>query len=75
MIEQLVEVVHAKWEEAPGACDNGIKRDIWHIGVVRANRVRRNGAPVTWDKAKNKWQDLKNKYRHWAKLSDISGFG
>jgi hypothetical protein len=47
IVEQLVKVVYAKWEEALGACDNRIKRDIWHIGVVRANGVRRNGAPVT----------------------------
>jgi hypothetical protein len=75
MAEQLVEVVHAKWEEAPGACDNGMKRETWHEGADRANRVRRSGAVVTWDKAKNKWGDLKIKYRHFVKLSQMSGFG
>jgi hypothetical protein len=75
MTEQLVEVVYAKWEEAPGACDNGMKRDTWTEGADRANQVRKVGAVVTWDKAKNKWGDLKIKYRHWVKLSEMSGFG
>ena len=75
MTKALVEVVHQKWQEAPGACDNGMKRETWHIGADQANRVRRTGAPVTWHKAKNKQGDLKTKYRHWVKLLDMSGFG
>lgn len=28
-----------------------------------------------WDKCKNKYSDMKEKYKHWVHLSEMSGFG
>jgi hypothetical protein len=47
MAEQLIKVIYAKWEEAPGACDNRIKKETWHKGANRANRVKRSGVVIT----------------------------
>jgi hypothetical protein len=31
---------------------------------------------VFWDKVKNKWgSDIKEKWKHWVLLSEMSGFG
>jgi hypothetical protein len=35
--EQLIKIVYTKWEEAPRACDNRIKRETWYKGADQAN--------------------------------------
>jgi hypothetical protein len=47
MAEQLVKIVYAKWEEAPGAYDNRIKRETWYKGANQANQVKRSRAVIT----------------------------
>jgi hypothetical protein len=75
MIEALVECIYGVWKDGR-ASDNGFKKEVW---VEASNAVQRvyRGLPLTieWEKCKNKWTDLKEKWKHWLVLSDQSGFG
>jgi hypothetical protein len=74
MTEALVQVVHQAHIEGQGG-DNGFKRETWIKAVLKAIALHKGRASITWDKAKNKWGDLKTKWKHWVKLSGLSGFG
>lgn len=75
MVEQLVGVVHAKFVLGQGG-DNGFKRETWTEAARKVQgAVRGPSDNITWDRCKNKWGDLKGKWKHWVKLSEMSGFG
>jgi hypothetical protein len=75
MIEQLVEVVHCVFMTGEGS-DNGFKKETWIEAVTQVCKVARDSSNlITWDRCKNKWGDLKGKWKHWVKLSEMSGFG
>ena len=75
MVEQLVEVIHAKFLQGQGG-DNGFKRETWIEAARKVQGVTRGPSDnITWDRCKNKWGDLKGKWKHWVKLSEMSGFG
>ena len=42
--------------------------------VVRVTREPMISS-ITWEKLKNKWGDLKEKWKHWELLLGMSGFG
>jgi hypothetical protein len=75
MVEQLVEVIYAKFLLGQGG-DNGFKRETWIEAPRKVQGVVRGPSEnITWDRCKNKWGDLKGKWKHWMKLSEMSGFG
>jgi hypothetical protein len=52
-----------------------MKKELWYRAAIRVNTVCR-GFTVPWDKCKNKWgSDIKEKWKHWVMLSEMSGFG
>jgi hypothetical protein len=74
MIEALAEYIYGVWKDGRAA-DNGFKREVWIEAANVVARVYQGSLPVTYDKCKNKWGDLKEKWKHWLVLSDQSGFG
>jgi hypothetical protein len=52
-----------------------MKKELWYLAAIRVNKAAR-GFTVPWDKCKNKWtSDIKEKWKHWVMLSEMSGFG
>jgi hypothetical protein len=64
MVEQLVEVIYAKFLQSQGG-DNGFKRETWTEAAGKVQGVIRDPSEnITWDRCKNKWGDLKGKWKH-----------
>jgi hypothetical protein len=74
MIEALVECIYKVWKDGRAA-DNGFKKDVWAEVSEAVMRVYKGSLVIGWDKCKNKWGDLKEKWKHWLILSEMSGFG
>jgi hypothetical protein len=74
MLEALIEFIlecHRDGKTSGG----GMKKELWHLAAIRVNRVA-CGFTVPWDKCKNKLgSDIKEKWKHWVMLSEMSGFG
>jgi hypothetical protein len=74
MQEALVEYLYATFKSGRSS-DNSFKKGDFAIAATKVSRVHTGPAPVTPDHCKNKWGDLKAKWKHWLKLSEMSGFG
>jgi Myb/SANT-like DNA-binding domain len=74
MYEALIEFIlecHRDGKTSGG----GMKKELWYLAAIRVNKAAR-GFTVPWDKCKNKWtSDIKEKWKHWVMLSEMSGFG
>jgi len=57
------------------AADNGFKKEAFAGAAAAVEKVCTSGASLSWDKCKKKWGDLKEKWKHWLVLSEMSGFG
>lgn len=74
MVETLVEYVYRAFKKGR-LSDNGMKKELWIEAAIEVNKVCQ-GKEVFWDKVKNKWgSDIKEKWKHWVLLSEMSGFG
>ena len=52
-----------------------MKKDLWQAAANQVNKATR-GYTISQDKCKNKWgSDIKEKWKHWTQLRDMSGFG
>jgi hypothetical protein len=74
MIEALVECIYRVWKDGRAA-DNGFKKEAWMEASNAVQRVYQGPLTIEWEKCKNKWTDLKEKWKHWLILSEMSGFG
>jgi hypothetical protein len=74
MIEALVECIYGVWKDGR-ATDNGFKKEAWMEASNAVQRVYQGLLTIEWEKCKNKWTDLKEKWKHWLILSEMSGFG
>jgi hypothetical protein len=75
MIEALVECIYSVWKDGRSA-DNGYKKEAWIEASNAVSQVYRGASStIEWEKCKNKWTDLKEKWKHWVILSEQSGFG
>jgi hypothetical protein len=74
MIKALVECIYGVWKDGRSA-DNGFKKEAWVEASNAVQRVYQGLLTIEWEKCKNKWTDLKEKWKHWLILSDMSGFG
>ena len=68
MTEALVECIYGVWKEGRAA-ENGFKKDVWVETSEAVMRIHKGPLIVGWDKCKNKWGDLKKKWKHWVILS------
>ena len=57
------------------AAENGFKKEAWVEASIAVTRVYQGPSAIEWDKCKNKWTDLKEKWKHWLILSEMPGFG
>jgi hypothetical protein len=74
MLEALIEFILECHRDGKTS-GSGMKKDLWHLAAMRVNRVT-HGYMISWDKCKNKWgSDIKEKWKHWVMLSEMSGFG
>jgi hypothetical protein len=74
MTEALVECIYGVWKDGK-ASDNGFKKEVWIQASEAVMRAYDGPLVIGWDKCKNKWGDLKEKWKHWLNLSEMSGFG
>ena len=74
MIEALVECIYGVWKDGRAA-DNGFKKEAWIEASNAVMQVYQGSLPIEWEKCKNKWNNLKEKWKHWLILLDMSGFG
>jgi hypothetical protein len=63
MIEALVECIYGVWKDGR-AIDNGFKKEAWVEASIAITWVYRGLMAIEWDKCKNKWIDLKEKWKH-----------
>jgi hypothetical protein len=74
MVEVLVEYIYGTFKKGR-LSDNGMKKELWIAAEIEVNKVC-PGKQVSWDKVKNKWgSDIKEKWKHWVLLLEMSGFG
>jgi hypothetical protein len=74
MVETLVEYVYGAFKKGR-LSDNGMKKELWIAAAIEVNKMCQ-GKEVFWDKVKNKCgSDIKEKWKHWVLLSEMSGFG
>ena len=64
MTEALVECIYSVFK-AGKAADNGFKKESWVEASDMVLKVYRGplGESPTWEKCKNKWGDLKEKWK------------
>jgi Myb/SANT-like DNA-binding protein len=75
MDEALIEHILGIWIDG-GKSDNSFKKEVFQAATVKVNRVvRGRNILIRWEQCKNKWGDYKEKWKHWAILSQMSGFG
>jgi Myb/SANT-like DNA-binding domain len=74
MIEALVECIYRVWKDGRAA-NNGFKKEAWVEASIAVTRVYQGPLAIEWDKCKNKWTDLKEKWKHWLILLEMSSFG
>lgn len=74
MLEQLVETLLEVFTSG-GAADNSFKKATYEQAATAVRRAYSGPLLITWEKCKNKWQDLKAKWAHWVILSEQSGGG
>jgi hypothetical protein len=74
MTEARIEWLYSVFKDGRAA-DNGFKKEAFAGAVAAVEKVCTSGASLSWDKCKNKWGDLKEKWKHWLVLSEMSGFG
>ena len=76
MTEALVETIYGVFK-AGKAADNGFKKEAWLEASNAVIRVYQGpiGVGISASQCKNKWGDLKEKWKHWLVLSKQSGFG
>ena len=74
MLEQLVETLLEVFTSG-GAADNSFKKTTHEQAATVVRRAYSGPLLITWEKCKNKWQDLKAKWAHWVILSEQSGGG
>lgn len=73
MTEALIEWLYGVFKDGRAA-DNGFKKEAFAGAAAAVEKVCTSGASPSWDKCKNKWGDLKEKWKHWLVLSEMSGF-
>jgi hypothetical protein len=74
MIEQLVETLLDIFTSGGGA-NNSFKKTSFERAATAVRRAYTGPLSITWQKCKNKWQDLKAKWAHWIILSQQSSGG
>jgi len=63
MIEALVECIYGVWKDSR-ATDNRFKKEAWIKASNAVQRVYQGLLTIEWEKCKNKWTDLKEKWKY-----------
>ena len=74
MVLALVDTLYEVFQKG-GAADNSFKKTTWELASFQVREVYLGSVAINGDKCKNKWADLKSKWGHWKKLSEMSGMG
>ena len=73
MIEALVGCIYGVWKDGR-ATDNGFKKEAQIEASDALSRVYQSPLVIEWEKCKNKWTDLKEKWKHQLILLEMSSF-